>query len=47
MGFLQRKKPFKNNPVGFNPLEKYARQIGFISPIFGMKIKNMWNHHLE
>ena len=31
---------------GFNPFEKYARQIGLSSPIFGVKIKNIWNHHL-
>ena len=28
------------------PSEKYARQNGFIFPIFGVKIpKNVWNHH--
>ena len=32
---------------GFNPSEKYARQIGWSSPIFGVKIKNIWNHHLD
>ena len=30
----------------FNPFEKYARQIGSF-PQVGMKIKNIWNHHLE
>ncbi len=30
---------------GFNPSEKYARQIGPF-PQVGMKIKNIWNHHL-
>ena len=29
----------------FNPFEKYARQIGSF-PQVGMKIKNLWNHHL-
>ena len=28
-----------------NPFEKYARQIGHL-PQIGMKIKNIWNHHL-
>ena len=31
---------------GFNPCEKYARQIGSF-PQVGVKIKNIWNHHLE
>ena len=30
---------------GFNPSEKYARQIGSF-PQVGVKIKNVWNHHL-
>ena len=30
---------------GFNPSEKYARQI-WSSPQVGVKIKNIWNHHL-
>ena len=30
---------------GFNPPEKYARQIGSF-PQVGVKIKNIWNHHL-
>ena len=30
---------------GFNPFEKYARQIGNL-PQVGMKIKNNLNHHL-
>ena len=30
---------------GFNPSEKYARQIGS-SPQIGMNIKNIWIHHL-
>ncbi len=30
---------------GFNPFEKYARQIGNL-PQVGMKIKKKWNHHL-
>ena len=29
---------------GFNPFEKYESNWGS-SPIFGMKIKNLWNHH--
>ena len=28
---------------GFNPFEKYARQIGSL-PQVGVKIKNIWNH---
>ena len=28
-----------------NPFEKYERQIGFIFPKFGMKTKNISNHH--
>ena len=32
--------------AGFNPFEKYARQNGNLPPIFGVKIKNIWNHHL-
>ena len=28
-----------------NPFEKYARQIGSF-PQIGVKIKNIWNHHL-
>ena len=27
------------------PLKKYARQNGFIFPIFGVKIPKNWNHH--
>ena len=30
----------------FNLFEKYARQIGKSSPRFGVKMKNIWNHHL-
>ena len=30
---------------GFNPVEKYDRHIGSF-PQVGMKIKNIWNHHL-
>ena len=31
----------------FNPFEKYAKvKLGIISPILGVKIKNVWNHHL-
>ena len=30
---------------GFNPFEKYARQNGNL-PQIGVKIKNIWNHHL-
>ena len=37
---LNRQKPVG----GFNPSEKYARQIGSF-PQVGMKIKNIWNHH--
>ena len=34
--------------VWLHPVEKYARQIGIISPSFGVNIKNTWNyHHLE
>ena len=29
---------------GFNPFEKYDRQIGS-SPQVGMNMKNLWNHH--
>ena len=29
----------------FNPFEKYDRQIGSF-PQVGVKIKNIWNHHL-
>ena len=29
-----------------NPSEKYARQIGSF-PQIGVKIKNIWNHHLD
>ena len=29
-----------------NPSEKYARQIGSF-PQVGMKIENIWNHHLN
>ena len=28
-----------------NPLEKYARQNGNLPQIFGVKIRNIWNHH--
>ena len=31
---------------GFNPPQKYARQIGSF-PQVGVKIKHIWNHHLE
>ena len=31
---------------GFNPVEKYARQIGSF-PQVEVKIKKKWNHHLE
>ncbi len=31
---------------GFNPSEKYARQIGNL-PQRGVKIENVWNHHLD
>ncbi len=30
-----------------NPFEKYARQIGSFPQGSGVKIKNIWNHHLE
>ena len=30
---------------GFNPFEKYERQIGNL-PQIGVKIKNIRNHHL-
>ena len=30
---------------GFNPFEKYSSKWES-SPIFGVKIKNIWNHHL-
>ena len=32
---------------GFKPFEKYARQIGNPPQGPGMKIKNLWNHHLD
>ena len=36
----------KNPSCGWtNPSEKYARQIGNL-PQLGVKIKNVWNHHL-
>ena len=45
--FLLKKGHHGNYLVGgFNPSEKYARQIGSSSPSFGVKIKNLWNHHL-
>ena len=31
---------------GFNPSEKYARPKWKSSPIFGMIMKTLWNHHL-
>ena len=31
---------------GFNPLEKYESKWE-PSPIFGVKIKHIWNHHLD
>ena len=39
---------FLTNPIlgGFNPFEKYARQIGS-SPQLRLKTKNLWSHHLE
>ena len=30
-----------------NPVEKCARQNGFIFPNLGVKMKNIWNHHLD
>ena len=42
--------PLTKHPVlgGFNPFEKYARQIGsFSPPKKGVKINNNWNHHLD
>ena len=34
-------------PVGgFNPFEKYDRQIGSF-PQVGLKLKNSWNHHKD
>ncbi len=50
--FLRRKKTevaSQNTSYlvgGFNPIAKYAHQIGSF-PQVGMKIKNIWNHHLE
>ena len=38
----------KNNPFlvgGFNPSEKYARQIGLFPQFSGWKKKSIWNHH--
>ena len=32
---------------GFNPFEKHYSQIGSFPQVGGMKIKNIWNHHLE
>ena len=31
---------------GFNPSEKYARQIGSFPQFSGWKLKTIWNHHL-
>ena len=31
---------------GFNPFEKYSRQIGSF-PQVGVKLKHIWNHHLD
>jgi len=40
-------KFFQSNLVGgFNPFEKYARQIGSL-PQVGMRIQNISNHHPE
>ena len=36
----------RSSVVSTNPFEKHARRIGFISPGVGMKMKNLWNHHL-
>ena len=42
---LPKKKAANSYIVGgFNPFEKYARQIGSF-PQVGVKIKNIWNHH--
>ena len=38
--------PIDNKVGGFNPSEKYARQIGSL-PQVGLKIKDVGNHHLE
>ena len=40
--------PFRNIKLGggFNPIEKYARQIGSF-PQIEVKMKNMSNHHLD
>ena len=32
---------------GFNPFEKYARQIGSFPQVGEENKKNLWNHHLE
>ena len=32
---------------GFNPFEKYYIVKLEIFPKYGMKIKNIWNHHLD
>ena len=41
----QSRNFFQHHLVGgFNPSEKYARQIIIISP--GIGVKNIWNHHL-
>ena len=40
-----RKKETKSKFLlvgGFNPLEKYARQMGINSPYFGVNIKSIW-----
>ncbi len=43
---IQKNPPGQHNQVGsFNPFEKYACQIGSF-PQIGVKIKNIWNHHL-
>ena len=41
---LQKKCVLLKLVGGFNPFEKYARQIGS-SPRVGEKIQNDWNHH--
>ena len=43
-----KKKHLKRNLVGgFNPLEKYALQLGsFLHLEVNIKIKHTWNHHL-
>ena len=46
--YNQPLQPFLVHPLvgGFNPIWKKNSQIGSL-PQIGVKIKNVWNHHLE